>query len=194
MKIAQPAELSGVDVAGSLAGMYRSSTADSEEGPGAQILASGIAVAWAREAQALLRRHWRVHADVWSVTSWTELRRDALAADEWNCWHPAAAPRTPYLTARLRGRRGPVVAVSDSIRAVPDQVARFVEADWSSLGTDGFGVSDTRPHLARSCGVEPTWIVLRVLELLAHQGEVDPAVPTQAIERYGLVSGFPGRR
>ena len=113
---------------------------------------------------------WDVRADVWSVTSWTELRRQALAVDDWNHLHPDEPRRVPYVTARLRGTRAPVVAVSDWMRAVPDQIAPFVDADWSSLGTDGFGLSDTRTALRRHFGVDPASIVARVLELLGKAG------------------------
>ena len=103
----------------------------------------------ARGTERCCATEWDVEADVWSVTSWTELRREALATDEWNHLHPDEPQRTPYVTARLLGQRGPVVAVSDWMRAVPDQIAPFVAGDWSSLGTDGFGLSDTRAALRR---------------------------------------------
>ena len=136
----------------------------------------------------MLRDEWGVQADVWSVTSWTELRREALATDEWNYLHPDEPQRTPYVTARLDGQRGPVVAVSDWMRAVPDQIAPFVPGDWSSLGTDGFGMSDTRAALRRHFEVDAPSIVLRVLERLGRQGQVDPDAPAEALRRYGLGS------
>ena len=129
----------------------------------------------------MLRDQWAVQADVWSVTSWTQLRREALATDEWNYLHPQEPHKTPVVTARLHGRRGPVVAVSDWMRAVPDQIAPFVHGDWSSLGTDGFGMSDTRAALRRHFRVDPQSIVLRVLERLAHLELVDRARPAEAI-------------
>ncbi|MFI7680471.1 pyruvate dehydrogenase (acetyl-transferring), homodimeric type [Actinophytocola sp. NPDC049390] len=177
--VPQPAQPEDVDVDGILAGMHRYSPASESGGettPRAQILASGIAVPWALRAQQLLREDWGVHADVWSVTSWTQLRREALAADEWNLAHPGEPRRVPYVTRRLRDCPGPVVAVSDWMRAVPDQVAPFVPTDWASLGTDGFGRSDTRPALRRHFGVDAPSIVHRVLEQLVHRRELDESV------------------
>ncbi|ABL79441.1 MULTISPECIES: pyruvate dehydrogenase (acetyl-transferring), homodimeric type [unclassified Nocardioides] len=186
--IVQPAEPDDVDIEGILAGMHRISPAPASERPGAQILASGIAVPWALEAQAMLHDDWDVHADVWSVTSWNELRRRALTIDDWNHVHPDGPRRVPYVTRRLLGQRGPVVAVSDWMRAVPDQIAPFVDADWSSLGTDGFGLSDTRAALRRHFRVDPPWIVARVLAHLARQEQVDQTAPARAIKRYQATS------
>jgi pyruvate dehydrogenase E1 component len=184
--IVQPPEPADVDVAGILAGMHLCSAAAGHDEPAAQILASGIAVQWALEAQDLLEEDWAVNADVWSVTSWTELRREALATEEWNGLHPDEPPRVPGVTRRLRGRAQTTVAVSDWMRSVPDQVAQFVDGDWSSLGTDGFGLSDTRDALRRHFRVDAPHIVLRVLERLAASGRIDPGAPARAMALYGL--------
>jgi pyruvate dehydrogenase E1 component len=188
--VAQPAEPDNVDVEGILAGMHRYSPAATDRGPGAQILASGIALPWALEAQKMLR-YWGINADVWSVTSWTQLRREALATDEWNHQHPNEPQRTPYVTARLAKQRGPVVAVSDWMRAVPDQIAPFVPGDWSSLGTDGFGLSDTRAALRRHFGVDAPSIALRVVERLARQRLIDPVMARAVVRRYRVEFGIP---
>jgi pyruvate dehydrogenase E1 component len=156
------------------------------EQPRAQILASGVALRWALEAQRLLAEDWGVAAEAWSATSWTELRREALSCDEWNLLHPDAEPRTPYVTGALAGHPGPVVAVSDWIRAVPDQIARWVSAPFSSLGTDGWGFSDTRPAARRFFHVDAESITLAVLTQLARLGEVKPEVLAQAITKYHL--------
>src|SRR5262249_49354291 len=116
--ISQPAEPPGLDVNGLLRGLYRYLPA-SVDGPSAQILASGTGMQWALRAQRLLAEDWGVAADVWSATSWTELRRDAVAAEEHNLLHPTDEPRVPYVTRVLRDTAGPVVAVSDFMRAVP---------------------------------------------------------------------------
>ncbi len=125
------------------------------------------------EAQQLLRDDWGVGADVWSVTSWNELRRDAVACEEHALLAPATSARTPCVTQQLEGAPGPVVAVSDWMRAVPDQISRWVPQDWSSLGTDGYGRSDTRAALRRHFHTDPESIAVAVLQALAARGEVD---------------------
>jgi pyruvate dehydrogenase E1 component len=173
---------------GILRGIYQYAPAASaaSEGPRAQLLASGVAMPWALSAQRLLAQDWGVAADVWSVTSWTELRRDALACESHNLLHPAAEPRVPYVTSALSAAPGPVVAVSDWIRAVPDQISRWVPGSYTSLGTDGFGFSDTRPAARRFFHVDAESIVLAVLSELARAGRVDRALPSQAITKYQL--------
>ena len=156
------------------------------ERPHAKILASGVAMRWALEAQQLLAEDWGVAAEAWSATSWTELRREALRCDEWNLLHPDDEHRVPYVTQVLEGHPGPVVAVSDWIRAVPDQIARWVPGLYTSLGTDGWGFSDTRPAARRFFHVDAQSITLAVLSQLARQGEVKPEVLGQAISKYRL--------
>ncbi|HUD35396.1 MAG TPA: pyruvate dehydrogenase (acetyl-transferring), homodimeric type [Streptosporangiaceae bacterium] len=163
--------------------------------PTARILASGVAMRWALDAQRLLRQDWGVAAQVWSATSWTELRRDGLACEEWNLLHPDQAPRVPYVTRALseagdqpaeHGHAAPVVAVSDWIKAVPDQIARWVPAPFSSLGTDGFGFSDTRAAARRFFHVDAESITLAVLSQLVRQGDLKPEVLDEAITKYRL--------
>jgi pyruvate dehydrogenase E1 component len=183
--IVQPAEPEGVDVEGIVRGIHR--IAESPvQGPKAQLLASGVAVPWILEAQQLLAHDWGVSADVWSVTSWTELRRDGLAADEHNFLYPDAERRTSYLTQKLSSAKGPYVAVSDFMHAVPDQIRAYVPGDYATLGADGFGFSDTRPAARRFFTIDGPSVVVRTLELLADRGEVDRSLPAQAIEKYRL--------
>jgi pyruvate dehydrogenase E1 component len=185
----QPAEPPDLDVAGLLRGLYRYQAARAVNGdhpPRAQILASGPAMQWALEAAARLADEWGVAADVWSATSWTELRRDAIAAEGWNLRHPDEPVRVPYVTEVLEGAPGPVVAVSDWMRAVPDQIARWVPGDFVSLGTDGFGRSDTRAALRRFFGVDAQSVVVAVLTELARRGEVKREAVREALERYRL--------
>src|SRR5205823_9895036 len=123
---------------------------------------------------------------VWSATSWTELRRDALACEEWNLLNPDAQARVPYVAQALEGQQGPVVAVSDWIRAVPDQIARWVPAPFTSLGTDGFGFSDTRPAARRYFGVDAESITVAALAALADLGTIDHKVISEAAEKYHI--------
>ena len=183
--IVHPAEPEGVDVDGILRGIYRVSPSTGEGIP-AHIFASGVAVPWAREAQDLLEKDWGVSADVWSVTSWSELRRDGLAAERHNFLFPEEDVRVPYLTQKLQGAEGPVVAVSDWATDVPDQIRQFVPGDYSVLGADGFGFSDTRAAARRHFAIDRESVVVKVLQRLAAQGKIDASVPRQAAERYRL--------
>ncbi|WP_336644566.1 pyruvate dehydrogenase (acetyl-transferring), homodimeric type [Microbacterium sp. USHLN186] len=184
--IVQPAEPADVDVEGILGGIHRISAAQGE-GPRTHLLASGIGVTWALEAQQLLRDDWGVAADVFSVTSWTELRRDAVRAEEQAFLHPENGVRTPFLQKQLAGHDGPIVAVSDYAKDLPDQIRQFVKNDWATLGADGFGFSDTRAAARRFFKIDSHSVVVRALQLLAARGEVDTSAPAQAAERYRLL-------
>ena len=184
--IVQPAEPENVDVDGILRGLYCYKPSQEQTGPRAQILASGVAVPWAVEAQEILRNEWGVSADVWSVTSWNELRRDGLEADRHNLLNPTSAPRVPYVADKLQAVEGPVIAVSDYMRAVQDQIREWVPTDFVSLGTDGWGMSDTRGALRRHFLVDAQSIVVQTLTSLAKRGEVSTDVLQQAIDRYQL--------
>ena len=182
----QPAEPENVDVDGILKGMYllKESTGS---GPKAQILASGVGVPWALKAQDLLLQDWGVSADVWSVTSWNELRRDGLEVDRHNLLHPEQEPRQAYVTERLANTSGPVVAVSDFMRAVQDQIASWVPNDFASLGTDGWGLSDTRGALRRHFLVDAESITVQTLASLAASGKIQKSTVSQAIDKYQLL-------
>jgi pyruvate dehydrogenase E1 component len=188
--IPQPAKPSGLGIdEGIVKGLYRFNTAESAGlSPAAnaariQLLGSGTAIHWALKAQQLLAEEWGVAADVWSATSWTELRRDALDADAALL---RGEERVPYVRQALHGAEGPVLAVSDYMRQVPDQIAQWVEQDWSSLGADGFGLSDTRDAARRYFGVDAESIVVAALAQLARRGEVKATAVKEARERYGL--------
>jgi pyruvate dehydrogenase E1 component len=181
-----PPQPEGLDVDGLLKGMYLLAPATSDHPLRAQILASGVAVPWALKAQRLLAEEWGVAADVWSVTSWTELRRDGLDADKHNLFYPTDAPRVPYVTQRLSGQPGPVVAVSDYMHALQDMVRPWVPTDFATLGTDGFGKSDTRGALRRHFLVDAESIVCRTLLSLAQRGEVERTVVRAALDKYRL--------
>jgi pyruvate dehydrogenase E1 component len=181
----QPAEPDNLDVDGVLRGLY---LLNEGHGPGqkAQILASGVAVPWALKAQELLRDDWGIVADVWSVTSWNELRRNGLETDRHNLLNPGSSPEIAYVTQRLDGRQGPVIAVSDYMRAVQDQIRPWVKAPFAALGTDGFGLSDTRGALRRHFLVDAESITVQTLSCLAEHGLVDISLAREAIDRYRL--------
>jgi pyruvate dehydrogenase E1 component len=182
----EPTDIAGLEE-GILRGLYRYLSEQTvSSGPKAQILASGVALRSAVTASELLASDWGVSADVWSATSWTELRRDALTCESWNMLHPGETERVPYVTTTLAGAEGPSVAVSDWIKAVPDQIARWVPGPFTSLGTDGWGFSDTRPAARRFFHVDAESIAVAVLWELARAGKVDPSVPGQAIAKYRL--------
>jgi pyruvate dehydrogenase E1 component len=183
--LVQPAEPENLDVDGLVKGIYLLKRAENV-GPKAQLLASGVGIPWALEAQQLLADDWNVSADVWSVTSWTELRREGLQANEQNFLNPDAERRIPYLTQKLAGAEGPVVAVSDYMHAVPDQIRPFIPGNFATLGADDFGFSDTRAAARRFFKIDGPSLVVRTLESLVELGQIDPRVPQQAIDKYRL--------
>ena len=190
--IVQPAEPEGVDAEGIVKGMYLLSKG-SFEGVGedarrVQLLASGVAVPWAIEAQQLLKGDFGVVADVWSVTSWNNLRRDAMEAEEQTFLHPEQGRRTPYITQCLADAPGPVVATTDYTRQVPDQIAQWVPGDYASLGADGFGFSDTRAAARRFFHIDGPSMTVRALQMLVERGEVPEDWPAKAAEKYDLLN------
>jgi pyruvate dehydrogenase E1 component len=188
--IVQPAEPENVDVEGILKGMHLVAPANTEgwqHTPArAQLLASGVGVPWALEAQQLLADDWGVAADVWSVTSWNELRRDGLAADEQEFLRPDEEPHVPWVTKCLEGTEGPVIGVSDYMRAVQDQIREWVPRTYATLGADGFGFSDTRPAARRYFHIDGPSLAVRALQLLAKEGKIDADIPAKAADKYRL--------
>jgi pyruvate dehydrogenase E1 component len=126
-----------------------------------------------------------IAASVWSVTSWNELRRDGLAVDRHNMLNPQDQ-RTAYITSKLDGAKGPVIAVSDFMRAVQEQIAPWVSQPFTTLGTDGFGLSDTRGALRRHFKVDAESIVIAALQQLAAQGDIKPKLIQEAIDKYQI--------
>lgn len=187
----QPAEPEDVDVEGILRGIHLIDRADGD-GPRVQLLASGVGVPWALEAQEILAADWGVRADVWSVTSWNELRRDGVAADEHNFLHPEEEARTAYLTDKLQGAEGPFVATSDYNHLLADQVRKWVPGEFETLGADGFGFSDTRAAARRHFTIDGPSMVVKALSMLARRGEVAEDAPATAIEKYRLLDARAG--
>ena len=177
---------------GVIAGMYRYApgglgvTEGVAAPPQATILFSGTTWQAATEARAELATVWGVDADTWSVTSYKSIREEALSVERWNRLHPGEPPRTPLVTSWLGDHSGPVVAVTDFIRSVPDQIARFAGRPYTSLGTDGFGRSDTRERLRRFFEIDAAHIVVAVLTGLVADGRLAPDTVRQAITRYGI--------
>lgn len=184
--ILQPAEPQLVDVDGIIRGIHRVSVGP-ESSKKAQILASGVALPWAYEAQKLLIEDWNVSADIWSVTSWTELRRDALAKDEQKFLNPGASVSLPFVTNKLAGAPGPFLGVSDYMHQVPDQIRKWIPGEYATLGADGFGFSDTRAAARRHFKIDGPSIAVRILQQLASRGEVPADAPQRAIEKYRLL-------
>ncbi|MDJ0318896.1 pyruvate dehydrogenase (acetyl-transferring), homodimeric type [Arthrobacter antibioticus] len=185
--IIQPKAPEDIDVEGITRGIYLLKKSE-HDGPRTQLLASGVSVPWALEAQQILADEWGVAADVWSVTSWTELRRDGLAAEEDAFLHPEKDPRTPYITAKMADAHGPIIAVSDFMKAVPDQIRQFLPNDFATLGADGFGFSDTRAAARRYFKIDSHSIVVRTLQMLAKNGDIDTNTPQQAAQKYDLLN------
>ncbi|MGV0627095.1 pyruvate dehydrogenase (acetyl-transferring), homodimeric type [Mycolicibacter minnesotensis] len=185
----QPAEPEGFDPEGLLRGIYRFRKAEPAAHT-AQILASGVAVPEALRAADLLAADWDVAADVWSVTSWGELNRDGVAIERQRLRHPEHPAEVPYVTKVLSEALGdgpsPVVAVSDWMRAVPEQIRPWVPGTYVTLGTDGFGFSDTRPAARRYFNTDAESVVVAVLSALAGEGAIDASVPATAAQRYQI--------
>ncbi|QYN33008.1 pyruvate dehydrogenase (acetyl-transferring), homodimeric type [Pseudonocardia sp. DSM 110487] len=181
----QPAEPEDLDVDGLLRGLYRYAASPRAEGPQVRLLASGVSIPWALQARDMLAEQWGVGAEVWSVTSWGELRRDGVACEQHNLVHPDAEPRVPYISRALAGD-APVIATSDWMRALPDLVRQWVPAPFTSLGTDGFGLSDTRPAVRRHFNVDAESITVAALETLAARGEFDRGAVAEAAAKYRI--------
>ncbi|THV33907.1 pyruvate dehydrogenase (acetyl-transferring), homodimeric type [Glycomyces buryatensis] len=183
--IVQPAEPENVDVEGILKGLHKVHSGEGS-GPRVQLLTSGSGMQWAQKAADLLAADWGVAADIWSVTSWSELNRDAVETEKHNLRHPEAEPQVPYVTSKLSGSEGPFVAVSDYMRSVPDLISRWVPGDYTSLGTDGFGHSDTRGALRRYFNVDGESVTVAALQQLAARGELKPELAAQAAAKYQI--------
>ncbi|WP_297738570.1 pyruvate dehydrogenase (acetyl-transferring), homodimeric type [Nocardioides sp.] len=183
--VTQPAQPEDVDAEGILKGIHKFSTGEGD-GPRVQLLASGVGFPWIHDAARMLSEEWGVTADTWSVTSWNELARDAVAAEEWNLLNPGEPKRTPYVADKLAGVSGPVVAVSDYMRAVPLQIARWVPGDYRVLGADGFGFADTRPAARRFFHIDAQSVVVQALQALADAGEIGIEKVVEASEKYRI--------
>ncbi len=176
---------------GVIRGMYRFAESPDVTGPRATILFSGTAHTEVAKAVDLLGEHYQVGAELWSVTSYQQLRTEALRAERHNRLHPGGEQKVPWVTQQLSRSNGPITAVTDFMCSVPDQVARWVPRRWSSLGTDGFGMSDTRESLRAYFETDARNIVLTVLRGLVEDGELSPDVLNDAIVRFSIPTDEP---
>jgi len=171
---------------GILRGIYPLQRAPKRLARHVNLLGSGCAVNFALEAARLLAEHHSISADVWSVTSYQQLRRDALDAERQNRLHPQEAARVPYLLQALGDAKGPFIAVSDYVKLVPDMIARWLPGRLVPCGTDGFGMSDTREALRRHFEIDAPCVVLATLDALVQEGKAKPAELSEALARYGI--------
>jgi len=174
--------------AGILRGMYllRPAGSGAAGAPAMQLLGSGTILREVLAGADLLAADYGVSCDVWSATSFTELRRDGLAAERWNMLHPEAPPRRSYVAECLAGRPGPVVAATDYVRTYADQIRPFVPGRYQVLGTDGYGRSDYRRNLRRFFEVDRHYVAVAALSSLAAEGAVPASAVADAIARYGV--------
>jgi pyruvate dehydrogenase E1 component len=187
---AHPAMPEGA-AAGIVRGMYLLQQGGKGKGPRVQLMGSGTILREVMAAAELLRDEWKVNADVWSATSFNELRRDGMSAERHNLLHPDRPPRKSHVETMLEGHAGPVVAATDYMRNYADQIRGHVPRRYVTLGTDGFGRSDFRVKLRRFFEVNRHYVVVAALSALASDGEVKPAVVAQAIAKYGLDADRP---
>jgi pyruvate dehydrogenase E1 component len=183
--ILHPAMPEGVEE-GIVKGLYRLRPAETAGERRVQLFGSGSIMQSVLAAQQLLAERFEVAADVWSAPSYQQLRNEALSVDRWNRLHPEAEPRRPYVAAALEGAQGPVIAATDYMKAVPDMIRPWVGRQMISLGTDGFGRSDTREALRRFFEVDAESIAAAALYALSREGKMPAAEVAAAITELGI--------
>jgi len=171
---------------GIVKGMYKIKTGAFSNKPRVQLLGSGPILREVLEASKLLEEEWGIESDVWSVTSYSELRKDAEKIQRWNNLHPEEELEISYLNKCLEYDRGPVIAVSDYVRLVSEQIGAFLPFTFSALGTDGFGRSESREDLRTFFEINKYYIVNAALETLRVEGQVEPETVKKAMKKYGL--------
>jgi pyruvate dehydrogenase E1 component len=172
---------------GIVRGIYKLAKVDAgAKAPHVHLFGSGTILREALRAQQILADRYKVSSQAWSVTSYTELRRDAQACDRWNLLHPGEKPKQSYLEQILAGEQGPFIASSDYIRAISEQISPWVPGGLTALGTDGLGRSETREHLRRHFEVDAECITLAALRQLAKRNQFDKNQLPQAIKDLGI--------
>ena len=183
----QPAMPEGDDVVeGILKGLYLLERGDDKDGLRVQLMGCGTILEEVRAAAKILREQFGVEADIWSATSFNELRRDGLDAARWNLLHPEEPPRQSWVEKKLAGAQGPVVVATDYMKLYADQIREFVSGSFTVLGTDGFGRSDTRVNLRRFFEVDRSYIAFAALQGLVSNGELEMSVLKQAMDTLGI--------
>jgi pyruvate dehydrogenase E1 component len=176
---------------GIIRGLYPLSKGSGKKNaPHVQLLGSGTILREVEAAVDLLREY-GVTADVWSATSFNELRRDGLDVERWNLLHPGETPRTSWVAQQLGGKPGPVIAATDYMKTYADQIRPFLTAPYVTLGTDGFGRSDTREKLREFFEVDRRWVALAALKALADAGTIERGVVAKALAAFGLDADKP---
>ena len=160
--------------------------AEGKKAPHVQLLGSGTILREVLAGADLLAQDFGVLSDVWSVTSFNQLRRDGLDVQRWNLLHPELKQRAPYVAQCLAGHDGPVVAATDYVKVFSDQIRGFIDRRYHALGTDGFGRSDYRRKLRAFFEVDRHWVALAALKNLAEEGTIPRASILQAIKKYEL--------
>jgi pyruvate dehydrogenase E1 component len=150
------------------------------------LLGSGTILREAQAAAEILKKDYNVSADVFSVTSFNELRREALEVERWNMLHPGEPARVPYVQQLLKDRDGPVIAATDYMRVVPDQIRQWVGGRYVALGTDGYGRSDSRAALRKHFEVDRNYITVAALKSLADEGKIDKKIVIEAMQKLGV--------
>ncbi|MER2527561.1 MAG: pyruvate dehydrogenase (acetyl-transferring), homodimeric type [Candidatus Competibacter denitrificans] len=177
--------------AGIIKGMYLLTAGGEAKGPRVQLLGSGTILREVMAGAELLKNDFGVTADIWSATSFNELRRDGMSAERWNLLHPTQTPRKSYIESCLEGHDGPVIASTDYMRAYADQVRSYIPRRYITLGTDGFGRSDYRVNLRRFFEVNRYYVVVAALKALADEGQIKVETVEEAIKKYGLNTELP---
>jgi len=172
---------------GILKGMYLFREGPDAKKPRVQLMGSGTIFREVIAASELLELDWGVASDVWSGTSFTELRRDGMATERWNLLHPEQPAKVSHVAQCLKGRKGPAVAATDYMRTFADQIRPYIsDRRYVVLGTDGFGRSDTRKQLRKFFEVNRYYVVVAALKALADDGQVPLKTVSEAIKKYGI--------
>jgi pyruvate dehydrogenase E1 component len=167
-------------------GMYKLIEGDQSNSPKVQLLASGALINEVIEAAKLLKDDWNIDADIWSVTSYSELHREAEDKSRWNILHPEETGKISYVGSCMKPENGPVIAISDYVKLVAEQIAPYIECPFVALGTDGFGRSETREELRRFFEVNKYYIVMTALDSLSHENKIDKSLVKSAIDKYKI--------